>query len=185
MQENLLNEVKDKMEKTIETMVNQFSTVRTGRASAALVQNIRVDYYGAPTPLQQLAGISIPEPRMLVISPYDKTILKDIEKEIMKSDLGITPQNDGNIIRLSVPQLTEERRKDLVKNIKKLAEGTRVSIRNIRRDINDQVKKLKKNSEITEDDVTKMEKEVQGITDDFIKKVDELLVNKEKEVMTV
>lgn len=173
----------EKMKKSIESVANDFAAVRAGRANASVLNRIHVDYYGTPTPIQQIASVASPDPRSLVITPWDASALKAIEKAIQESDLGINPQNDGKSIRLSFPQLTEERRKDLVKQIRKYTEGGKVAVRNIRRDAMDYVKALKKKSEITEDDQKKAEKDLQDLTDKYIKKVDEACAVKEKELM--
>ncbi len=175
----------EKMKKSIDSVAADFASVRAGRANAAVLDRIMVDYYGSPTPIQQIAAISSPDPRALVISPWDSKALKSIEKAIQNSDLGINPQNDGRCIRLSFPQLTEERRKDLAKQVKKYAEDAKVAMRNIRRDGMDYVKKLKKNSEITEDDQKKAEKDLQELLDKNIKRVDAALAAKEKELMSL
>lgn len=185
MAKQVLNQTKEKMEKAVSALSRELASVRAGRASANLLDKIAVDYYGAPTPVNQLASISVPEARMLVIQPYDKTVLGDIEKAILKSDLGLTPANDGSIIRLSIPALTEERRKDLVKLVKKYAEEAKVAIRNIRRDGNDELKKLEKNGEITEDELRSNTDNVQKLTDEFIVKIDTVAKDKEKEIMEV
>lgn len=174
-----------KMQKTIDVVVSDFASVRAGRANAAVLDKITVEYYGTPTPLNQVAAISSPDPRSLMIQPWDGTLLKAIEKAIQCSDLGINPQNDGRVIRLVFPQLTEERRKDLAKQVKKYAEEAKVAMRNIRRDGMDYVKKLKKNSEITEDDQKKAEKDLQDLLDKMIKKVDAAAAAKEKELMSL
>ena len=174
-----------KMDKTIEVMQSDFAAVRAGRANAAVLDQVKVDYYGTPTPIQQIATVSSPDPRTLVIQPWETKLLKDIEKAILISDLGINPQNDGRVIRLTFPQLTEDRRKDLVKQVKKYAEDAKVAMRNIRRDGMDYVKKLKKNSEITEDDQKKAEKDLQDLLDKMIKKTDAALAAKEKELMSL
>ena len=176
---------KVKMEKTIEVMKHEFNTIRAGRANVAVLDKITVDYYGAPTPIQQIASVSTPEPRMLAIQPWDASALKLIEKAILASDLGINPTNDGKIVRLLFPQLTEERRKDLTKQVKKYAEDAKVAMRNIRRDGMDYIKKLKKDNEITEDDQKKAEKDLQDLLDKFTKKVDAALDAKEKELMAI
>ncbi len=178
-------EFTDKMQKTTEVLSAQFASVRAGRANAGVLDQISVDYYGTPTPIQQIASISVPDPRSLVIQPWDASALKNIEKAILASDLGINPQNDGRNIRLIFPQLTEERRKELVKQVKKYAEEAKVAIRNIRRDAMDKFKKKQKASEITEDDLKGMEKDFQKLTDDYIKKVDELASKKEKELFEI
>ncbi len=175
----------DKMKKSIESVANDFAAVRAGRANASVLNRIMVDYYGTPTPIQQVASVGSPDPRTLVITPWDATCLRPIEKAILESDLGINPQNDGKCIRLAFPQLTEERRKDLVKQIHKYAEGGKVAIRNIRRDAMDNFKKQQKNSEITEDEMKLVEKDLQKLTDDSCKDIDKLLENKEKELMSV
>lgn len=185
MPKAVLEQTKERMTKAIQAFSRELASIRAGRASASLLDRINVDYYGAPTPINQLAGISVPEARLMVIQPYDKSILGEIEKAILKSDLGITPSNDGSVIRISMPPLTEERRKDLVKVVKKEAEDAKVAIRNIRRDSNDDYKKLEKNGDITEDDLRGYSDEVQKLTDDHIAKIDQLAKEKEKEVMEV
>ena len=185
---NYKDEYKDferKMKKTIEFMVEEFDSVRAGKANAAVLNQISVDYYGTPTPIQQIASVGSPDPRTLLITPWDASILKGIEKAIQESDLGINPQNDGKCIRLAFPQLTEERRKELVKLIHKYAEGGKVAVRNIRRDAMDNFKKQQKASEITEDELKIAEKDLQKLTDDSCKELDKLLENKEKELMSV
>lgn len=175
----------EKMHKSIESVHADFASVRAGRANAAVLDRIMVDYYGTPTPIQQIAAVSSPDPRALVISPWDGSALKGIEKAIQNSDLGINPQNDGKCIRLTFPQLTEERRKELVKQIHKYAENGKIAVRNIRRDAMEVFKKKAKASEITEDDLKQAEKDLQKLTDDSCKKLDELLAKKEKELMAV
>ena len=175
----------DKMKKSVEAVENDFATVRAGRANASVLNRISVDYYGTPTPIQQIASIGSPDPRTLVITPWDASILKGIEKAIQESDLGINPQNDGKCIRLGFPQLTEERRKELVKLIHKYAEGGKVAVRNIRRDALENFKKQQKASEITEDEMKIVEKDLQKLTDDSCKELDKLLENKEKELLSV
>ena len=172
-----------KMQKTIEVVKANFASVRAGRANAGVLDRIFVEYYGTPTPLNQVAAISSPDPRTLMIQPWDGTLLKAIEKAIQTSDLGINPQNDGRIIRLVFPQLTEERRKELTKQVKKYGEESKVAIRNIRRDAMDTIKAMKKKSEITEDEQKVAEKDLQKVTDDYVKKVDEMAAKKEKELM--
>ena len=174
-----------KMDRTLEHLGEDFDAVRAGRANAKVLDRISVEYYGSETPLNGVATISSPDARTLVITPWDTKLLKEIQKAIQMSDLGINPQNDGRVIRLIFPQLTEERRKDLSKQVKKYAEDAKVAMRNIRRDGMDYVKKLKKNNEITEDDQKKAEKDLQDMLDKYIKKVDELYAAKEKEIMTV
>ncbi|MCR5146963.1 MAG: ribosome recycling factor [Clostridia bacterium] len=179
------NEIKEKMDKTISVYTENLSEIRAGRANPAILNKIKVDYYGVPTPISQVAGISVPEARLIVIQPWDANILKEIEKEILKSDIGINPNNDGKVIRLAFPELNEERRKEIVKDIKKLAEDAKVAVRSIRRDAIDGFRKMQKDSEITEDELKVAEDEVQKITDNKIGEIDEILANKEKEVMSV
>ena len=174
-----------KMQKTIDVVMSDFASVRAGRANAAVLDKITVDYYGAPTPLNQVAAISSPDPRSLMIQPWDGTLLKAIEKAIQTSDLGINPQNDGKVIRLAFPQLTEERRKDLTKQVRKYGEEGKVALRNIRRDAMEDFKKKKKASELTEDDLKQLEKELQDLTDKRCKDIDELTAKKEQELMAV
>jgi len=173
----------EEMVKSLDSLKREFSKVRTGRASISLLDGIKVDYYGTQTPLNQLATLSVPEPRLITIQPWDATVIKEIEKAIMKSDLGLTPVNDGKIIRVSIPPLTEQRRVELVKVVKKMAENGKVSIRNHRRDINEDLKQKKKDKEVSEDEFFKGQKEIQDITDDYIKKSDELTQAKEKEIL--
>lgn len=174
-----------KMQKSIDNLVKEFSRLRTGRATTALVDHIKVEYYGTPTPLAQVASVSIPDSRTIAISPWDRNAFAAIEKAIMKSDLGLTPVNDGRTIRISIPPLTEERRKDLVKMAKKYTEDAKVAIRNVRRDVNESLKKKKNAKEMSEDEFHKAQEEVQKITDDFIHKADAALVAKEKEIMEI
>ena len=178
-------EYSDKMQKTVDSILNQFSTVRAGRANASVLDQISVEYYGTPTPIQQIASISAPDPRTLIIQPWDSAALKMIEKAIQVSNLGINPQNDGRGIRLSFPQLTEERRKELIKQVRKYTEDGRVAMRNVRRDAMERYKADKKKSELTEDDLKVIEKEMQTLTDNYIKKLDELLDKKEKELSEI
>jgi ribosome recycling factor len=185
MPKSVITNTKERMSKAIQAFSRELASVRAGRANASLLDRISVDYYGAPTPVNQLAGISVPEARLLVIQPYDKSILGEIEKAILKSDLGLNPSNDGSIIRIAIPQLTEERRKDLVKLVKKENEEAKVAIRNIRRDANDDLKKLEKNGEITEDDQRGYSDDIQKLTDDHILKIDQLTKDKEKEILEV
>ena len=175
----------EKMKKSIESVISDFDAVRAGRANSAVLNRISVDYYGTPTPIQQIASVGTPDPRTLVITPWDTSALRGIEKAILESDLGINPSNDGKSIRLLFPQLTEERRKELTKQVKKYAEDAKVAMRNIRRDGMDYVKKLKKNNEITEDDQKKAEKDLQDLLDKYIKRADEALAAKEKELMAI
>lgn len=179
------NFIEEKMMKTVSVFEQNLSEIRAGRANPAILNKIQIDYYGVPTPINQVAGISVPEARLIVIQPWDGSILKEIEKEILKSDIGINPNNDGKVIRLNFPELTEERRKDIVKEIKKLAEESRVAIRAIRRDGIDEFRKQQKDNQITEDDLKSAEDAVQKLTDKYIEKVDVLLENKEKEVMSI
>eukprot|EP00767_Chilomastix_cuspidata_P008226 gnl/Chilomastix_cuspidata/9367.p3 GENE.gnl/Chilomastix_cuspidata/9367~~gnl/Chilomastix_cuspidata/9367.p3 ORF type:complete len:186 (-),score=8.61 gnl/Chilomastix_cuspidata/9367:335-892(-) len=183
MVKEVLSEAKDKMKKAVETLNSELMKVRTGRASAGLVDGITVDYYGAQTPLNQLASITVPESRLIVIQPWDATAIGDIEKAILKANIGITPSNDGKVIRLSIPPLTEERRKDIVKQISKTCEDYKVGVRNIRRDANEDLKSLKKDGDISEDDMYKGQDEVQKLTDNNIKDIDELNKKKEKEIL--
>ena len=173
----------EKMDKTLEVLKTQFASVRAGRANAGVLDQVTVEYYGTPTPINQVGTIKSPDPRTLVIEPWDKGLLKEIEKAIQMSDVGINPQNDGKLIRMVFPQLTEERRKELTKQIKKYGEDSKVAVRNIRRDAMDAIKNLKKKSEITEDDQKVAEKDLQKVTDDYVKKVDDLCAKKEKELM--
>ena len=175
----------EKMKKTIEVVKADFASVRAGRANAGVLDRIQVEYYGTPTPIQQVASISTPDPRTLAIQPWDASILRAIEKAIQMSDLGINPQNDGRVIRLSFPQLTEERRVELTKQVRKYGENGKVAIRNIRRDAMEDVKKMTKKSELTEDDQKNLEKELQDITDKRCKEIDTLTAEKEKELMAV
>lgn len=178
-------EYSTKMKKTTEVLSAQFDSVRAGRANAAVLDQIKVEYYGTPTPIQQIATVATPDPRSLSIQPWDASSLKLIEKAILESDLGINPQNDGKIIRLVFPQLTEERRKELIKQIKKYAEEAKIAIRNIRRDAMDTFKDQKKKSEITEDDLKNIEKDLQKLTDDYIKEIDDIAAKKEKELLAI
>ena len=178
-------EFKERMQKSLDHLASEFATVRAGRANAGVLDHIQVEYYGSPTPIQQVASISSPDPRSLVIQPWDSSILKGIEKAILTSDLGINPTNDGKCIRLLFPQLTEERRKDLAKQVKKYGEDCKVAIRNIRRDAMDTYKKQQKASEITEDDLKGLEKDMQKMTDEYIKKVDDMTAKKEKELYAI
>ena len=177
--------IKEKMEKTISVYEENLAEIRAGRANPAILNKIKVNYYGVPTQISQVAGISVPEARLIVIQPWDMSILKEIEKEILKSDIGINPNNDGKVIRLNFPELNEERRKEKVKDIKKIAEESRIAVRQIRRDSIDEYRKMQKNSEITEDELKSAEEEIQKITDEKIEKIDTLLANKEKEVMSI
>jgi len=178
-----LKELRERMDKVIEHLKNEFLAIRTGRAHPGLVSDIKVDYYGAPTPVKQIATVSVPEGRQIAIAPFDRSALKLIEKAILASSLGVTPQNDGEIIRVNLPELTRERRVELTKLVGKYSEEGRIALRNLRRDSNDVLKKKEKDSEISEDDLKKYTKEVQDVTDEYIKKVDEVLKAKEKEIM--
>lgn len=177
-----LKEYEDKMKRTLDFLLQQFATVRAGRANASVLDQLQVDYYGSPTPIQQVASVSSPDPRTLLIQPWDGSVLKDIERAILASELGINPQNDGKTIRLVFPQLTEERRKELAKQVKKYGEESKVAIRNVRRDAMDRFKKQQKASEITEDDYKGIEKDLQKLTDDYVKKVEDMTSKKEKEL---
>lgn len=182
---DIINDAEDRMKKSLEHLTKDLAAMRAGRANPAMVEKLSVDYYGVSTPVNQLANITVPEARLLVIQPWDKSMIADIEKAIMKSDLGITPSNDGNVIRIAVPQLTGERRKDLAKVIKKRAEEARVAVRNIRREANDMLKSSEKDKLISEDENKKGADEVQKLTDRYIKNVDTMLQSKEKEIMEV
>ena len=175
----------EKMTKAYNHLLGEYQTIRAGRANPHVLDKIKVDYYGTPTPLQQVGNISVPEPRMLAIQPWDKSAIAAIEKAIMKSDLGITPTSDGTVIRLVMPQLTQENRKELVKRVKKKGEDAKVSVRNIRRDGNDELKALEKSKEITEDESKGAQDDIQKMTDKYIAEVDKVIDNKEKEIMTV
>ena len=178
-------EFESKMKKTTEVLSQQLEAVRAGRANAAVLNQISVEYYGVATPIQQVASVSVPDPRTLMIQPWDASVLKGIEKAILASELGINPQNDGRVIRLVFPQLTEERRKELAKQVKKYGEEAKVAVRNIRRDAIDKFKKQQKTSEITEDDYKNIEKDIQKLTDDYIKEVDVITDKKEKELFEI
>ena len=181
----IIQDTKSRMKKSIENLSRELANISAGRANSNLLNGVNVDYYGAPTPVQQLASINVPEARLLVISPYDKSSVADIEKAIIAANLGVNPTSDGEVIRITVPALTEERRKELVKNVKKIGEDSKVSIRNIRRDINDQLKKDEKNGDITEDDLRSQTEDVQKVTDNSIKEIDNLVDEKEKDIMSV
>lgn len=185
MVDDLVNDAKERMAKSVGATRSEFQTVRTGRANPQLLDRIVVDYYGSPTPLNQLAGVQTPDPRSLVISPYDASALGEIERAIQESDLGLTPSNDGKIIRLAIPQLTEERRKELVKVVRQIAEDGRVAVRNVRRDGMDRLKKMQKDGDLSEDEHKVWADKVQALTDAHIKKIDEALATKEKEIMQV
>ncbi|MEW5734922.1 MAG: ribosome recycling factor [Thermodesulfobacteriota bacterium] len=183
MLELVYDETTEKMEKTLSVLHHDLSRVRTGRASAALLDGIRVDYYGTMTPISQMATIAVPESRLLTISPWDASVISAVEKAILKSDLGLTPSNDGKMIRISIPPLSEQRRKELVKVVSKICEEQKVSVRNVRRDANETLKKLKKDGDISEDDAFRAQEKIQKITDDHIKKIDEICAKKEKEIL--
>lgn len=178
----ILDEQRQKMTKTAEALQKEFKKIRTGRASTALLEGIKIDCYETRMPLEQVASISAPESRLMIVQPWDKSIIGDVEKGILKSELGLTPMNDGNIIRISIPPLTEERRRELAKLAKRMAEESRISIRNLRRDANEMLKELKNEKEISEDEFYKSQEDVQKITDDFIEKVDDITAQKEKEI---
>jgi ribosome recycling factor len=173
------------MEKSIEALKKEFSRVRTGRASINLLDDVRVDYYGTPTPLSQIATLIVPEPRLITIQPWEKKLIPDIERAILKADLGLNPASDGVLVRIAIPPLTEDRRKEMVKLIKRMTEDAKVAIRNVRREANDSLKKLEKDKEISEDELKRGEKEIQDLTDGFVKKTDEVMAVKEKEVMEI
>ena len=183
--DDVLKDAKRRMKKTVEHVRDDFTAVRTGRASASLLNRVSVDYYGAPTPLNQIASIAVPEPTLLVVSPYDKSVIEDVEKAILQSELGLTPVNDGNVIRLPIPKLTEERRVELTRVVRSKAEEGRVAIRNIRRDAIDDLRSFEKDGEITKDDLHRGQEEIQKLTDSFIAETDEMLKVKEKELMEV
>lgn len=185
MVSQIMDVLKEKMLKTIDVLLEDLNSVRVGRANPSMLDRIEVEYYGSMTKINQIANISTPEPRTLMIQPWEKNILKDIEKAILKSDLGLMPNNDGTLIRLTIPEMTEETRKNTAKKVKKIAEESKVALRSLRRDANDKVKSLKKESSITEDDLKKAEDEIQKQTDKFVKKIDEIVINKEKEIMSI
>jgi ribosome recycling factor len=185
MVSELKKKSEEKMTKALEVVKKEFATLRTGRASLGILDGITVDYYGTPSHLSQVANLSVPEPRQIIIQPWEPKMLGEIEKAILKSDVGLTPSNDGKIIRLNIPPLTEERRQQIVKHAKKLAEDARIAIRNIRRDINEELKKKAKDKHISEDETKKTQDDIQKVTDSYIKKIDDLLAHKEKEIMTV
>ena len=184
MQEHL-KLYEDKMEKSLDVLLDEYASIRAGRANPHVLDRLRIDYYGTPTPIQQVGNVTVPEARMIVIQPWEKSLLKEIEKAILVSDLGINPTNDGNVIRLVFPELTEERRKDLAKDVKKKGEGAKVAVRNIRRDAMDSIKKMEKAGDISEDDLKQGEEKIQKITDKRIEKVDKAIETKTKEIMTV
>lgn len=185
MSKATLATAQEKMKKAEQSLQRELGQIRAGRANASLLDRINVEYYGAPTPVNQLAGITIPEARILMITPFDKNSLEDIEKALQASDIGISPTNDGNVIRLVIPQLTEERRKELTKDVKKEAENAKIAVRNVRRDAMEDLKKQQKNGDITEDELRNFEKDVQKITDDSVKMIDQIAAEKEKELLDV
>ena len=185
MLNDIYADAEDRMNKALESLERDYRKLRTGRASVSLVDGIRMAYYGTSTPLSQLATLTIPDPRTIMIQPWDNSIIGEVEKAILKSELGLTPMNDGKLIRINIPPLTTERRRELVKVVKKMAEEAKVAVRNIRRDANDMIKDLKKEKEISEDEGFKAQEETQKITDDFIKKVDEIYSAKEKEILEI
>ena len=179
-----IQEYQDKMQKTIDHLTGEYQTIRAGRANPHVLDKVKIDYYGTPTPIQQVGNISIPEPRMIQIQPWEKNLLKDIEKAIQMSDIGINPTNDGQVIRLIFPELTEERRKELVKDVKKKGEADKVALRNIRRDGNDAFKKLAK-TDVSEDEIKQLEDELQKLTDKYVKIIDDMIEEKSKDILTV
>ena len=183
MPKETISETRKKMEKALEVNAKEISSIRTGRATMSLLDGINVDYYGAKSPINQVASISIPEARLMVIQPWDKSIIGEIERAILKADLGLNVNNDGNVIRITVPELTEERRKELAKHAGKLSEEGKIAIRNIRREANDTLRKMEKSGDLPEDDSRREQSEVQDLTDEYIKKIDEMLQIKEKEIM--
>ncbi|HHY74655.1 MAG TPA: ribosome recycling factor [Bacillus bacterium] len=185
MGQTVIKNAKEKMSKAIQAFKRELASVRAGRANPSLLDRIQINYYGAPTPLNQLSSITVPEARLLVIQPYDKSVLNEIEKAILKADLGLNPSNDGSIIRISIPPLTEDRRKSLVKDVKAMAEDAKIAVRNIRRDANDELKKLEKDAQITEDELHGLTDDVQKETDNHVKEIDNITKEKEKEIMEV
>lgn len=183
MLDSVYDDAQQRMAKAIDALKKEFKKIRTGRASLALFEDIRVDYYGTPTPLKQMASLSVPESRLVIIQPWDQTVIKEIEKEILKSELGLTPMNDGKVIRIAIPPLTEERRKELVKIVRKIEEEYKISIRNIRRDVNEFLKSMKKDGDISEDDLYKSQNEIQKITDEHIQLANQACQDKEKEIL--
>jgi ribosome recycling factor len=184
MKTEIIKEMKRRMDRALEVLGQDFARIRTGRASVTLLEGIKVDAYGTAMPISQVASLAAPEPRLLTVQPWDTALMSDLEKAILRSDLGLTPSNDGKIIRIPIPPLTTERRKELVKSTKKMAEESKVALRNLRRDANEQLKELKKDKQISEDEAFKAQDEVQKITDDYIKKLDALAAEKEKEIMS-
>lgn len=185
MIQEILSDAKEKMQKRVTSLQTELGKLRTGRASLNVLDGVKVDYYGTPTPVNQVATLAVPEARLITIQPWEAHIIPDIEKAILQANLGLTPSNDGKVIRLSIPKLTEERRKDIVKQIKGIGEEARISVRHTRRDANEYIKKLEKDSQISEDELKKSQDQVQKITDEYIKQIDDILVKKEKDIMTV
>jgi len=185
MIKDILSDAEERMQKSVEHLTKDLASLRAGRANPAMVEKITVEYYGEPTPINQLSNITVPEARLLVIQPWDKTIIPNLEKAILKSDLGVTPSNDGNVIRIAIPQLTEERRKELVKVVRKKGEAAKVSVRNIRREVNDMLKSSEKEKLISEDENKKAMNDIQKFTDIYVKNIDNILAVKEKDVMEV
>lgn len=185
MIKEVLSEARTAMDKAVKSLKREMAKVRTGRASVSLLDDVKVDYYGVPTPLSQVATLSVPEARLITVQPWEKNLIPDIEKAIFKADLGLTPSSDGQLIRLPVPALTEERRREMVKIIKRMSEDAKISVRNARRDANETLKMLEKEKEITEDDLKRSEKDVQQVTDEFVSTIDSVVQSKEKEVMEV
>ena len=185
MFDDIVSKCKSGMEKTIESLKKDFGKVRTGRASTSILDDVNVDYYGTPTPLNQVGTMAVPEARLITIQPWEKKLIPEIEKAILKADLGLNPDSDGQIIRLIIPPLTEERRKEMSKLAKRMGEEAKIALRNVRREGNERLKKMEKNKEISKDDLKKGEKEIQDVTDTFVKKVDDLVVAKEKEIMEI
>ncbi|MFO7982925.1 MAG: ribosome recycling factor [Desulfuromonadales bacterium] len=185
MNEDVISTARQGMNKAIDALKKELSRVRTGRASTAILDDVVVDYYGIPTPLNQVGTLSVPEPRLITIQPWEKNLIPQIEKAILKSDLGLTPNSDGQVVRISFPPLTEERRKDMVKLARRLGEDAKIAIRNVRREANETLKKLEKEKEISEDDLKRGEKDIQDLTDSFVQKVDQTIDKKEKEVMEI
>ena len=181
----VINKAQEKMDKSLNVLIADYGTIRAGRANPGVLDKVMVDYYGSPTPINQVATVSVSEARVLVVQPWDKTLLTPIQKAIQASDVGINPQNDGSVLRLMFPQMTEEDRKRIVKDVKKMSEDTKVAVRSIRRDAMDKIKNMKKNNEITEDDVKTAEEKIQKVTDKMVKKIDETVAAKEKEVLSI
>ncbi|MBD3180873.1 ribosome recycling factor [Candidatus Poribacteria bacterium] len=185
MPKELIRETSNKMEKALESNAQELASIRTGRASISLLDGVNVEYYGSKSPINQVASVSIPEARLIVIQPWDKSILKEIERALLKADLGLNINNDGNVIRITIPELTEQRRKELAKLAKKISEEGKISVRNIRREANESLKRMEKNGDISEDESRREQSEVQDLTDEYIKKLDEIYAKKEKEIMEV